>query len=127
MLEALKLAGQSAIIAKSRLALAFPSSADLKPIGITRLDGLPADEAARGLQQRFAGLEMHINERYRVLYGGAETGADAIALLSVVSDFLSVMREIGREYAGDRPLPLEDAVEAPFQSQFRPLGDSLRR
>lgn len=88
---------------------------------------MPADEAARGLQQRVAGLATHINERYRVLYGGAETGADAIALLSVVSDFISVMGEIGREYGGDAPLLLEDAVEAPFQSQFRPLGDSLRR
>jgi len=85
---------------------------DIKPIRIIRLDDLPAGEAARDLQQRFGDLATHINDRYRALYGGAETGADAIAFLSVVSDFLSVMREIDREYGCDGPLPLADAAEA---------------
>jgi hypothetical protein len=89
---------------------------DLKPIRITRLDDLPADAAARSLQQRFARLETHINDRYRALYGGAETGADAIVPLSAVSDFLSVMREIDQEYGCDGPLPLEDAAVATDQA-----------
>jgi hypothetical protein len=89
---------------------------DIKPIRITRLDDLPADEAVRGLQQRFARLAAQINEKYRDLYGGAETGADAIALLNVVSDFLSVMKEIDQEYGCDQLLPLEDAAEATDQA-----------
>lgn len=89
---------------------------DIKSIRITRLDDLPADEAARSLQQRFARLATYINDQYRALYGGAETGADAIALLSVVSDFLSVMEQIDQEYGCDGPLPLEDAVEATDQA-----------
>ena len=89
---------------------------DIKPIRITRLDDLPADAAAHSLQQRYAGLATHINERYRALYGGAETGADAIALLSVVSDFLSVMEQIDQEFGCDGPLPFEDAAEAADQA-----------
>jgi hypothetical protein len=89
---------------------------DIKPIRITRLDDLPAGDAARSLQQRFAGLATHINDRYRALYGGAASGADAIALLSVVSDFLSVMEQVDREYGCDGPLPLEDAAEAADQA-----------
>jgi hypothetical protein len=89
---------------------------DIKPIRITRLDDLPADEAVRSLQQRFARLAAQINDRYRALYGGAETGADAIALLSIVGDFMSVMREIDQEYGCDELLPLEDAAEATDQA-----------
>jgi hypothetical protein len=96
---------------------------ETEPIRVTRLDDLPADEAARSLQQRFARLESEINARYRTLYGGAESGADAIALLSVVSEFLSVMREIDREYGSDGPLPLEDAGEAADQA-LRCLAES---
>jgi hypothetical protein len=89
---------------------------DTKPIRITRLDDLPADAAAGSLQQRFSRLAAQINDRYRELYGGGESGADAIALLSIVSDFLSAMREVDQECGGDGLLPLEDAAAATDQA-----------
>jgi hypothetical protein len=85
---------------------------DIKPIKITRLEDLPAAEETRLVNERFAHLAARMNETYRALYGGAETGADAITLLAAVSEFLGLMEQLDREYGADAPLPIEDAAEA---------------
>jgi hypothetical protein len=85
---------------------------DIKPIKLTRLEDLPAAEETRLIKERFAHLATQVNDAYRTLYGGAETGADAIVLLAAVSEFLELMNQLDREYGPDAPLPIEDATEA---------------
>jgi hypothetical protein len=85
---------------------------DIKPIKITRLDDLPAAEETRLINERFGHLGARVNDAYRALYGGAETGADAITLIAVVGEFLGLMEQLDKEYGADAPLPIEDAAEA---------------
>lgn len=85
---------------------------NVKPIKLTRLEDLSASEETRLIKARFTQLAARVNDAYRTLYGGAETGADAIVLLAVVGEFLDLMNQLDREYGPDAPLPIEDAPEA---------------
>jgi len=85
---------------------------DVKPIKLTRLGDLSASEETRLIKERFTQLAARVNDAYRTLYGGAETGADAIVLLAVVGEFLDLMNQLDKEYGPDEPLPIEDAAEA---------------
>ena len=85
---------------------------DVKPVKLTRLGDLSASEETRLVKERFTELASRVNAAYRTLYGGAETGADAIVLLAVVGEFLDLMHQLDREYGPDGPLPIEDATEA---------------
>lgn len=83
-----------------------------KPIKLTRLEDLSASEETRLVKERFTQLASRVNDAYRTLYGGAETGADAIVLLAVAADFLELMNQLDKEYGPDEPLALDDAAEA---------------
>ena len=92
------------------------SIVDIKPIKITRFGDLPANQEIDGLRRRFEALAAQVNDRYRALYGGAATGADAIGLLGVVGEFLAVISQLDAEYGPDAVLPLEDAADATDQA-----------
>ena len=85
---------------------------NVKPIKLTRLEDLSATEETRLIKERFTHLAARVNDAYRTLYGGAETGADAIVLLAVAGDFLELMNQLDKEYGPDEPLAIEDADEA---------------
>ncbi len=87
-----------------------------KSITLTRLPNRSEGEQDPGLRRRFASLAEQVNSQYRTLYGGAETGADAIVLLDVIGEFLIVMEQLDEEYGSEGPLPIEDAVEATEQA-----------
>ncbi len=84
-----------------------------KPIRI-RLNN--ADDASLAdhapLRERFALLAASINDAYRQRFGGAGGATDAIGLIAIVSDFLSLMRNLDSQYGADSELPLNDVAEA---------------
>lgn len=64
------------------------------------------------LRERFASLAASVNEAYRLRFGGSGGATDAIGLIAIVSDFLSLMQNLDSQYGADCELPVSDASEA---------------
>lgn len=88
---------------------------EIKPIKFTRTRATPAEESASGLAPHFAALAAEVNARYRSVYGGASGGADAVALLGVIAEFIALMDDLDGEFGSDGVLPVEGLDEAADQ------------
>jgi hypothetical protein len=93
---------------------------EIKPIRMTINAGLgDKDDALASLREHLRVAAEAVQAAYRERYAGAVAAADrqdAIALLAVVADFLTVMSRLDDEYGADGSLPIEDAPDAVDES-----------
>lgn len=89
---------------------------EIKPIRMTINAGLDdKDDALASLNEHLRVAAKAVQAAYPQRYAGAAGGGDrqdAIALLAVVADFLTVMSRLDDEYGPDSALPIEGTPDA---------------